>query len=237
MVLLDNLQRLFITLYPNMITTKYESPPDYQKLKQQRLREIQETYFPPPKKSCFLFRSPPARYIPTDLYQPDYDDEFTPSPIFEVKNSVKLHTFIIALLIFGCFFTVIPNADGSLDTGYYVLMGLGLIGIVYSVIKICDKTAYLTIDPQGLYFYNSGLLIRWEHVIALYFFIEEYDDDATQKLIVDYIDTTTDTCNKIAFPIKDYDKNLGQIALALQYYQLPNNQQSHYQYERNQQHE
>lgn len=202
-----------------MITNKYESPPNYQPLKQQRLRQIQEDYFPPPQKHNYLFSSSPPRYIPTALYQPDYDDTFDPQTVFQVKNSTKVFIALIPILIFGCFFTVVPKDNGSLDDADYLMMAGGLVGILYSVAQLCDRTAYLIIHHNGLYFYKNSLYIPWEHIIAIHFYIDDSGDSNIYKLVTDYIDAITDTCQTERFLLTDYDKSPGEIALAINYYQ------------------
>jgi hypothetical protein len=202
-----------------MITNKYESPPNYQPLKQQRLRQIQEDYFPPPQKINCLFYSPPPHYTPTALYQPNYDDTFDPQTVFQVKKSTEVFIALIPILIFGCFFTVVPNYNGSLDDGAYLIMAGGLVGILYSVAQICDRKAYLIIHQNGLYFYKSSLYIPWEHVIATHFYKDDSSESNIYKLVTDYVDAITDTCQTERFLLTDYDKSLGEIALAITWYQ------------------
>ncbi len=202
-----------------MITNKYESPPNYQPLKQQRLRQIQEDYFPPPQKHNYLFSSSPPRYIPTALYQPDYDDTFDPQSDFEVCISQNLYTATIALLIAAFFFIPVPKADGSFDWMALVIMIVCLLGIVYSAIKLLDRKAYLTVDKKGLHFYNNDLFIPWDNIITTHFYIDDSGESNTYKLVTDYIDAITGTCQTERFLLTDYDKSPGEIALAINYYQ------------------
>lgn len=202
-----------------MITNKYESPPNYQAIKAQRLRQIQEDYFPPPRKHKYLFSSSPPRYISTALYQPDYDDTFNPQTVFQVKKSTEVFIALIPILIFGCFFTVVPNYNGSLDDRDYLMMAGGLVGILYSVAQICDKKAYLIIHQNGLYFYKNSLYIPWEHVIATHFYNDDSDESNIYKLVTDYVDAISGTCQTERFLLTDYDKSLGEIALAITWYQ------------------
>jgi hypothetical protein len=202
-----------------MITNKYEAPPNYQPLRQQRLQQIQEDYFPPPQKNNYLFSSSPPRYIPTALYQPDYDDTFDPQSNFEVRISVKLYTAIIALMIVAFFFIPVPKLDGSFDWMAVVFMLGCLLGAGYSAIKILDRKTYLTIDENGLHFYKNRLYIPWEHIVATHFYTDDDGESSIYKLVIDYIDAITGTCKTELFSLTDYDKSQGEIALAITWYQ------------------
>jgi hypothetical protein len=225
----------------NMITNKYESPPNYQKLKQQRLRQIQEDYFPPPKKSNCFFPSAPPRYVPTVLYQPDHDNQFDPQSHFEVCISQRLYTATIFILIAAFFFVPIPKTVGSFNwMSLFFRLGC-LLGVGYGILKILDRKARLTINENGLLFDKNDLFIPWEHIIATHLYIDDDREEERYKLVTDYVDVGNDTWSTEIFELKDYDKSAGEIALAINHYQIVHQQNStiinpknHDQYEPNQ---
>jgi hypothetical protein len=212
------LQPIYLCI-TNMITNKYESPPNYQPLKQQRLRQIQEDYFPPPKKNNSLFSSSPPQYLSTTLYVPDYDDQFDLQSNFVVCISQRLYTAIIFILIAAFFFFPVPKTDGSFNWMALAFMIGCFIGVVYCTFKLFDRSIYLSMDEKGLHFHNHDLFIPWGHVIATHFYIDDSDDNDIYQLVTDYVDAASGTCKTEVFNLKEYDKSPGEIALAIQYYQ------------------
>jgi hypothetical protein len=202
-----------------MITNKYESPPNYQNLKQLRLRQIQEDYFPPPRNKCCQLFSSPVKYTHTTDYASRSTDDFSPREVLQVKNSIGINIIQIVFAVFGFFFPVIPKPDGTIELGAWLFMLTGLVLIVHSIIKIRDKRSYLTIHGNGMYFYKSSLFIPWEHTIATHVFEDTSGDDNTYKLVTDYVDGVTGECRTELFTISGYDKSAGEIALAISWYQ------------------
>jgi len=201
-----------------MITNQYESPPHYATLKQQRLKQIQEDYFPPPDNTKYFFSHPKTEYIPTDFYPPDYDDDFSPHTIFEVRHSIVSNALMVTFVIVGFLLVaILNNKDASREVTYMnLLMSLGFI--LYGLVKIADRKPKLVVDRNGLYFYKNNLYVAWEYVIATHIRKETNGDDTTYQLITDYIDAATDECKTHAFVLQGYDKTPGEIAMAITYY-------------------
>jgi hypothetical protein len=201
-----------------MITNKYESPPNYQSLKERRLRQIQEDYFPPPPKSFFkgiFYQGSP--YTHTSNYAPDPGDDFSPDELFEVKNAVKenFYQIIFAVLIFLFFF--IP-ADNGISPLYFSIPCSAAL-IIHAVVKMKDRRPRLMIDADGLHFYKRDLFISWGNIIATHIFLDRSEDSPVSKLVTDYIDELTGQCQTHQFEINGYDKKAGAIAVAITWYQ------------------
>jgi hypothetical protein len=200
-----------------MITNKYESPPGYQHLKQQRLRQIQEDYFPPPPKSCFkrLLSNPPV-YTNTAEYILSFESRQQLYENFQLKHSVTYNrTSLIFLLVFLSY--AICISLHSKETGFSILL---LLFVMLPPLKNCirsiaDKTPQLTITKCEIRFEKKALFIPWQFVIATHI-LEERGEDTRYSLVVDYYDTVEGYSKTEKLLICGYDHDCKAIAVAVE---------------------
>jgi hypothetical protein len=202
-----------------MITNKYESPPNYQNLKQLRLRQIQEDYFPPPLKSSFdkFFKQQPV-YTNTADYIHSFEAENLFHENFEVKNSVLTNIAGLCFsLIFSFFLLTSEPSKKNPDYFSWVFTLILLPIAIMCLIRLSDRQAKLTITNNGLNFAKNKISIRWEQVIATHILQDETGDDTRYQLITDYIDEDYGCCKVENFLISGHDKGYEAIAAAIEY--------------------
>jgi hypothetical protein len=202
-----------------MITNKYESPPNYQSLKEQRLRQIQEDYFPPPQKSSFdkFFKRQPV-YTNTADYTHAFETENLFHGDFEVRNSITANITGLVLSVLFMLIPVLATIVGDNPGYFFFTFSLtGLWPALYCVKNIADKKPRLILTDKGMYFMKNNISITWEQVIATHILKEESGDDTTCKLITDYIDEQHSECKTAHFVIENYDKDDTAIAAAIEY--------------------
>jgi hypothetical protein len=203
-----------------MITNKYESPPNnYQSLKEQRLRQIQEDYFPPPYKSSLdkFFKRQPV-YTNTADYTHSFETENLFHRDFEVRNSVAANITGLVLSVLFMLIPVLATIVGD-NPGYFffIFSLIGLWPAIYCVKNILNKKPRLTLTEKGMYFMKNNISITWEQVIAAHILKEDSGDDTTYKLVTDYIDEQHGDCKVESFVIVNYDKDDTAIAAAIEY--------------------
>jgi hypothetical protein len=195
---------------------------DYETRKQQRLRQIQEDYFPPPPKGFWnqLVYNAESPYTHTDNYAPNANDCFYPDTFFEVRRSVKeAITQIIFAIVAAIPLTFIGEFN-PLSLIFTLPLVIGLT--IHAVIKILDKKAYLTIDERGLFFYKGHIFIDWRLVIATHIYADRSGDSISYFLVVDYIDNKDGLAKTHRFTLDAWNQTKGNIVLALKFYKQRN---------------
>lgn len=205
----------FYLCITNMITNKYESPPNYQQRKQQRLRQIQEDYFPPPPDGFFrkFFRDRPL-YIPCE----NYTNKYLPSPLpLHINYSRKSNyiTIVIAF-VFGAWPYLLNQVNVNADNVFSSIVVTGII-IGSALKQLLHRKPLMVISEQSFLFIKDNLEVAWEHIVAAHV-LEEHDGDGTNYyIIIDYYDVYEDYFKVHRFAANNYDVNYEVIAATVAY--------------------
>jgi hypothetical protein len=202
-----------------MTTNKTESPLHYQALKQKRLQQIQQDYFPPPPKSSFeqLF-SNNTTYTSVAHYPLETDQIFSPHEQFTVRKSSKTYAFLFYLFFFMTLFTAIPTGHALQRRSAWIYL-LFMVGCtVYAAIKLLDKRPHLAINAKGIQFNRKGFAIGWPYLIAAHIYEKDTDEDTDYQLVVDYYDAVRGQLAIERFTLGNFNKSPGQIAAAIHWF-------------------